>query len=83
MDGRLLVNVGPVSSQGDGDPRARWALLKRCQGRWVLEARRVEYDWAAAAKWEHEYGPLKDAVDHTSPPSLPMRDLDGTLIVSG
>ncbi len=80
IDGRLLVNVGPVSSQGDGDPRARWARLTCRHGRWQIEARRVEYDWDAAARWEHEHGPLEDAVNHACPPNLPMRDLDGTLM---
>lgn len=50
LDGRLLVNVGPVAWQNDGDPRARWALLRRRAGRWTVETRRVEYDWHAAAR---------------------------------
>ena len=50
LDGRLLVNVGPVAWQNDGDPRARWALLRRRTGRWSVEMRRVEYDWHAAAQ---------------------------------
>ena len=80
IDDCLLVNVGPVSSQGDGDPRARWAHLTRRHGRWQIEAHRVEYDWEAAANWERQYGPLEDAVNHRRPPNLPMRDLDGTLM---
>lgn len=83
IDGRLLVSVGPVSSQGDGDPRARWALLRRHEGRWQVEARRVTYDWDAAARWEREHGPLEDAVDHVCPPNLPMDDVDGTLMALG
>lgn len=46
---RLIVNVGPVAWQRDGDPRARWTLLTRASGRWTAEQRRVEYDWQAAA----------------------------------
>jgi len=74
VDGRLLVSVGPVSSQGDGDPRARWALLTQRDGRWEVEARRVEYDWDGAASWERAYGPLRDVVEHACPPNLPLRD---------
>lgn len=50
LDGRLLVNAGPVSAQKDGDPRARWTLLTRRGWRWRVEQRRVEYDWHAAAR---------------------------------
>ncbi len=46
---RLVVNVGPVAWQRDGDPRARWTLLKYESGRWTAELRRVQYDWHAAA----------------------------------
>lgn len=46
---RLIVNVGPVAWQRDGDPRARWTLLTLESGRWRVEQRRVEYDWHAAA----------------------------------
>lgn len=49
LGGRLLVNVGPISWQADGDPRARWTLLERRAGRWAVEQRRVVYDWHAAA----------------------------------
>ncbi len=51
VGGRLLVNVGPVAYQNDGDPRARWALLTRRQGVWAVQHRRVEYDTQAAAAW--------------------------------
>ncbi|WP_264775499.1 metallophosphoesterase family protein [Deinococcus aetherius] len=47
----LLVNVGSVSFQNDGDPRARWTLLRRRRGRWSAQHRRVPYDWDAAAAW--------------------------------
>lgn len=50
LDGRLLVNVGPVCWQKDGDPRARWTLLTRHGQRWTVDQRRVEYDWHAAAR---------------------------------
>lgn len=75
VDGRLLVSVGPVSSQGDGDPRARWAFLSRRRGVWQVELRRVEYDWHAALAWEKKYGPV-EAINHPSPPHLPMRDAE-------
>lgn len=80
LDGQLLVSVGPVSFQGDGDPRARWALLERRAGRWTVDFRRVRYDWDAAARWERAYGPLAESVDHVSPPVRPMRDQDGHLL---
>jgi predicted phosphodiesterase len=51
LKGRLLVSVGAVSYQNDGDPRARWALLTRRQGRWAVEQRQVAYDHQAAATW--------------------------------
>ena len=49
IGGRLLVNVGPVAWQRDGDPRARWTLLRHEGNGWTAEQRRVEYDWQAAA----------------------------------
>ena len=49
VGGRLLVNVGPVAWQRDGDPRARWTLLRHGPGGWTAELRRVDYDWEAAA----------------------------------
>ena len=43
--GRLsLVNVASVSMPGDGDARAKYALLTWADGRWSAEHRRVEYD---------------------------------------
>ncbi|WP_102128211.1 metallophosphoesterase family protein [Deinococcus planocerae] len=47
----LLVNVGAVSFQNDGDPRARWTLLKRRRGVWSAEHHRVPFNWEAAAAW--------------------------------
>lgn len=49
LDDRLLVNVGPVAWQRDGDPRARWTLLRHEAGSWTAQHMRVEYDWRAAA----------------------------------
>lgn len=40
----LLVNVASVSMPGDGDPRAKYALLAWDGTRWSAEHRRVEYD---------------------------------------
>ena len=48
--GRLaLVNVASVSMPGDGDARAKYALLTWAAGQWTAEHHRVEYDPAAAA----------------------------------
>jgi len=60
LDGRLLVNAGPVCWQKDGDPRARWTLLTRRGGRWTVEQRRVEYDWHAAARAVMANAPVFD-----------------------
>lgn len=49
LGGRLLVNVGPVAWQRDGDPRARWTLLTRDETGWTAHNRRVDYDWQEAA----------------------------------
>ena len=43
--GRLaLVNVASVSMPGDGDARAKYALLTWADGRWSAEHHRVAYD---------------------------------------
>ena len=42
--GTLLVNVASVSMPGDGDPRAKYALLAWDGQRWSAEHRRVAYD---------------------------------------
>jgi predicted phosphodiesterase len=43
--GRLaLVNVASVSMPGDGDARAKYALLTWADRQWTAEHRRVEYD---------------------------------------
>lgn len=67
--GRLLVNVGPVAHQNDGDPRARWTLLRREQAQWTAEMRRVDYDWREAADWiRNGDAPRKDeAALHDQP----------------
>lgn len=55
----LVVNVGSVSDQVDGDPRARWSLLERGKnGRWTHEFRAVSYDTAAAVAWARKYSPI-------------------------
>jgi len=51
----LVVNVGAVSDQVDGDPRARWTLLTRERARWMVEFRAVSYDIEAAVRWSHEH----------------------------
>jgi len=60
IDDTLVVNVGAVSLQVDGDPRARWALLERREGRWWVELRRVPYDVEAAARWVRAHAPDPD-----------------------
>lgn len=76
VDGRLLVSVGAVSSQTDGDPRARWGLLTRRAGRWHVEFRRVVYDWDAAAAWDrrHRLGLGDDTDWYARPVNVPIRD---------
>ena len=57
--GRLaLVNVASVSMPGDGDARAKYALLTWADGRWSAEHRRVAYD----------VGPEADAFRERRPP---------------
>lgn len=51
LQGCLLVNVGAVTFQNDGDPRARWTLLRRRRGVWSAAPRRVPFNWEAAAAW--------------------------------
>ena len=46
----LLVNVASVSMPGDGDARAKYALLTWEGGRWSATHRRVAYDAAAEAE---------------------------------
>lgn len=58
LGGRLLVNVGAVNWQTDGDPRARWTLLTHRAGRWTVDQRRVVYDWHAAARAVMANGPV-------------------------
>ncbi len=55
--GVLFVNVGSISRQPDGDPRARWALLTRDENGWQVEHNFTEYDVEAAAKWALENAP--------------------------
>jgi predicted phosphodiesterase len=51
LDDWLLVNAGSAGWQLDGDPRARWTLLERHRGRWLVQFYRVPYDTEAAARW--------------------------------
>lgn len=49
-DGRLVVNPGSVGLQlGHGSPDARYGLIERRNGRWLVSLRTVEYDQRAAA----------------------------------
>lgn len=79
LDGRLLVNVGAVSWQNDGDPSARRATLTRRRGVWSAQQHRVTYDWQAAADWiRASKTPDPDEAEmHTTPVHDPMRDLSG------
>lgn len=54
----LVVNTGAVSDQVDGDPRARWTLLERREGRWTADFRAVPYDVEAAARWSRQHSPF-------------------------
>ncbi len=57
VNGVQFVNVGSVSRQPDGDPRARWALLTRDGNSWHVEHKFTDYDIEAAAKWALEFAP--------------------------
>ncbi|AFZ65731.1 metallophosphoesterase family protein [Deinococcus peraridilitoris] len=57
VGGKLIVNVGAVSRQKDGDPHARWVLLRRQAGVWHAEFRRVPYDFETAARWAEVHAP--------------------------
>lgn len=54
----LLVNVGSVSDQVDGDPRARWSLLERNKENWTHQFRMTAYDTAAAVHWAQTHSPI-------------------------
>ncbi len=54
----LVVNTGAVSDQVDGDPQARWTLLRRQAGHWSAEFRAVAYDVAAAVAWSRQHSPF-------------------------
>jgi putative phosphoesterase len=56
-NGVQFVNVGSVSRQSDGDPRARWALLNRDESTWQVEHKFTTYDIEAAVKWALENAP--------------------------
>src|SRR5690606_17812524 len=60
-DGRLCVNPGSVGMPAwehdepvphcteSGSPHARYAILERRRGEWLVEHRIVPYDWESAA----------------------------------
>ncbi len=50
-NGVQFINVGSVSRQPDGDPRARWALLERDENGWTVTHKFTTYDVEAAANW--------------------------------
>jgi predicted phosphodiesterase len=56
-NGVQFVNVGSVSRQPDGDPRARWALLTCDETDWKVEHKFTTYEVEAAAKWALENAP--------------------------
>ncbi len=56
----LVVNAGAVSDQVDGDPRARWTLLRRRGDHWSAEFRAVAYDVEAAVAWSRRHSPFGD-----------------------
>ncbi len=56
-NGVQFVNVGSISRQPDGDPRARWALLTRDETNWQVNHRFTNYDIEAAANWALEFAP--------------------------
>lgn len=56
-NGVQFVNVGSVSRQPDGDPRARWALLTRDETGWKVEHKFTTYDVEVAANWALENAP--------------------------
>lgn len=57
IDDHLVINAGAVSHQVDGDPRARWTLLEKRNGRWLPDFRRVNYDQKEAARWVLSHAP--------------------------
>ncbi|MDX1614906.1 MAG: metallophosphoesterase family protein [Candidatus Promineifilaceae bacterium] len=59
----LLVNISSVSLPGDGDPRAKYAILT-WDGGWSAEHIFVDYDWSAEAEaFRHRQPPgWEDAV---------------------
>lgn len=61
LEDKLVVNVGAVSWQNDGDPRARWTLLTHKAGEWAVDQRRVVYDWHAAAEAVRANAPVYPA----------------------
>lgn len=68
IGGRLLVNIGPVSHQNDGNPQAQWTLLRRRNGHWKVEMRRVTYDWKGAAHWIRQNAPDQSEAEKMTHP---------------
>ena len=55
LAGTLVVNVGAVSRQKDGNPLARWVLLEGEGQAWSVSFRRVRYDVEAASAWAEQH----------------------------
>jgi len=49
VGGVLFINTGSVGRQGDGDPRACYAILELAEGSFAVQHYRVEYDMERAA----------------------------------
>lgn len=64
LDDTLIVNVGAISDQADGDPRARWAILERRFDEWQVSFRRTVYDVEAAVTWAQQHSPMGDFATH-------------------
>ena len=58
--GRLACNPGAVSGALNGDPRAQYALLTWCDGRWQVEHRAVAYDVGRLRRAFHDRGLLAE-----------------------
>lgn len=65
-DGRRIVNPGSIGLQlVRGSPDARYALIERRNGKWLIDHRSVEYDCAAAAEQAvaNGFAAWKDALE--------------------
>ncbi len=52
----MLGNPGSVGQPRDGDPRASYATLSICEGKFTFEVKRVKYDIDPVANKIHEAG---------------------------